>query len=356
MALTDYIHAMPKVELHLHLEGSIRPEMLLELARRNEVKLPVSDIAGIREWYRFRDFNHFIQVYVAICSTLRKPEDFSLITCDLGEMLARQNVRYAEITWTPGTHVRKDLPFEAILRGVNAGRERVERSCGVQMRWIPDIARSMLFPEPDQIADWVSSPEARAGGVVAFGLGGPEVGYPPELYESAFAIARRNGLPGNPHAGEVVGPESVWGAIRSLQATRIGHGVRAIEDRALVAYLVENQIPLEVNPTSNLCLGVFPSYAQHSLKQLADAGVIVTISSDDPPMFNTTLNDEYVHAVQDCGLTLPQLEKAALDAVRVSYLPPERKAQMLNEFKADYRRLRREHGIVDDERYLETEA
>lgn len=346
MTLIAYIKDMPKVELHLHLEGSIRPEILLQLADRHGVKLPVQTAAEIEQWYKFRDFNHFVSIYMVIVSVLLEPEDFALITYDLGKTLAAQNVRYGEVTWTPGLHIHKPgLDFPTLLAAVNVGRDRAREAFGIDFRWIPDIARNLEPETADQIAEWVSSPLGQAGGVVALGLGGMEVDFPPEIFEAAFAIAQQNGLPGNPHAGETMGPSSIWGAIHSLKANRIGHGVRAIEDPALVEYLAEHQIPLEVNLTSNLCLNVFPSYEAHSLKSLLDAGVIVTINSDDPPMFNTTINDEYLHAVMDCGLTLEQLETVALNAVRASYLPAERKEAMLNEFQADYQRLRQKHGI-----------
>lgn len=346
MGINEYLCEMPKVEIHLHLEGSIRPEILLQLADRHGIRLPVKTEVEIRDWYIFEDFPKFIDIYQAIVKVLKTPEDFALISYDLGKTLAAQNVRYAEVTWTPGLHAYKDdLNFISILEGVNDGRDRAYDEFGIQMQWIPDIARNLEVDNAVEIAEWVSSKAGRDGGVVALGLGGFEVEYPPELFDAAFKLARENGLPANPHAGETVGPSSIWGSINTLQATRIGHGVRSIEDPELVQYLVEHQIPLEVNPTSNICLKIYDSYGEHPLKTLADSGVIVTINSDDPPMFNTTLNDEYVHAVHDCGLSLEQLEKAALDAVRVTYLPDDQKSAMLQAFQSEYQQLRQKHSI-----------
>ena len=260
--------------------------------------------------------------------------------------MARQNIRYAEVTWTPYTHVYQysDIPWQDLLAAIESGRAQARRDFGVDMRWIPDISRCFT-DTADPVVNWLLSDEARAAGVVALGLGGPEVGYPPELFENAFDKALAGGLHSNPHAGETVGPESVWGAIRALKAERIGHGVRSIEDPALIAYLVEHQVPLEVNPTSNLCLRVYPSYHDHPLRRLMEAGVYVTVNSDDPVLFNTTLNDEYLHAVQDCGLSVPQLEQAALNAVRASYLPPDEKQAMLTVFQQAYARLRHQYGL-----------
>ncbi len=253
--------------------------------------------------------------------------------------MAQQNIRYAEVTWTPATHVNENLPWPDLLRAINAGRDQARQEFGVEMRWITDIAR--CFPETaDPVVEWVTSPEGQAGGVVALGLGGPEVGWPPELFTEAFQQARARGLHSNPHAGETVGPASVWGSLRALKAERLGHGVRSIEDSALIDYLIEHQVPLEVNPTSNLCLGVYPSYTAHPLRRLLEAGVCVTINSDDPALFNTTLVDEYRHAVEDCGLSIDQLEQAALNAVQACYLPEAQKTEMADQFRSEYQRLR----------------
>ncbi len=349
MALADYVRAMPKVELHVHLEGTVRPTTLFDLTRKYGISLPVATADDLQEWYTFRDFEHFAEIFVTICRCLREAEDFTRIVYEYGEDMARQNIRYAEVTWTPYTHIGDtvfwpQLSWEELLSAINAGREQARREWGVEMRWIPDIAR--LFPDTSApVVEWLTSPSGLAGGVVALGLGGPEVGYPPELFEQPFAQAVAKGLHSNPHAGETVGPASVWGAIRSLKAERLGHGVRSIEDPVLVDYLVGHQIPLEVNPTSNLCLGVYPSYAEHALRRLVEAGACVTLNSDDPALFNTTLNDEYLHAVQDCGLSLDQLEQVALNGLRASYLPEDRKHAMLHEFQAEYDRLRGQNGL-----------
>lgn len=349
MALADYIHAMPKVELHVHLEGTVQAATLFDLAQKYGITLPVSNAAELQGWYTFRDFDHFIEIFGTICHCLREADDFTRIIYEYGQSMARQNIRYAEVTWTPYTHVGNHvrwphLSWEELLAAINAGREQARQEWGVEMRWIPDISR--LFPETSvPVVEWLTSPEGLSGGVVAIGLGGPEVGYPPELFEKPFAQAVAKGLHSNPHAGETVGPSSVWGAIRALKAERLGHGVRSIEDPALVEYLVEHQIPLEVNPTSNLCLGVYPSYTEHALRQLVEAGACVTLNSDDPALFNTTLNDEFLHAVQDCGLSLDQLEQVALNGVRASYLPEDEKSAMLQSFRADYDRLRRQNGL-----------
>ena len=338
MSLHDFIRAMPKVELHVHLEGSIRPATLLTLAERNGVALPAQDLEGIREFYRFTDFDHFIQVYFTISGCLKTVDDFSLIAYEFGADMARQNTRYAEVTFTPDTSVRHTgLPFDEILSGLNAGRARARADFGVEFRWVLDIVRD----NPDsrlQVAQWAIG--AMAQGVVGFGLGGTEEGNPPEWFVDAYTLAREAGLHSVPHAGEVAGPESVWSALRLLKAERIGHGVRCIEDPALVDHLRETQVPLEVCPTSNLCLGVYPSYEAHPLRWLWDQGLNITLNSDDPPMFNTDLVGEYAALADFMAFTADELQQISLNGLRASFLPEAEKSALEDEFAAEFSRLR----------------
>ncbi len=337
MSLHDFIREMPKVELHVHLEGSIRPATLLTLAQRNGVALPAQDVDGLREFYRFTDFDHFIQVYFTISGCLRTVDDFSLVAYEFGADMARQNTRYAEVTFTPHTSVgHTGLPFDEILAGLNEGRQRARADFGVEFRWVLDIVRD----NPDsrfQVAEWAISAMDR--GVVGFGLGGTEKGNPPERFVDAYAMARKAGLHSVPHAGEAAGPDSVWIALRGLKAERIGHGVRSIEDPALVDCLRERQIPLEVCPTSNLCLGIYPSYEAHPVRELWDEGLYITVNSDDPPMFNTDLVGEYEALAEHLGFTAEELEVLSLNALRASFLPAEEKASLEKEFLTEFARL-----------------
>jgi adenosine deaminase len=334
MGLHQFIQALPKVELHVHLEGSIRPATLLTLAERNGIPLPARDLDDLREFYRFTDFAHFIQTYITITGCLRSVEDFALIAYEFGADMARQNIRYSEVTFTPYTNVRNSgLPFDEILAGLNEGRARAAAEFGVEFRWVLDIVRDN--PETrHQVARWAV--EGMDRGVAAFGLGGSEAGRPPEGFADAFAMAREAGLHSVPHAGEVAGPESVWGALRALGAERIGHGVRSVEDPALVEYLWERRIPLEVCPTSNLCLGVYPSYEGHPIRRLWDQGLLITVNSDDPPMFNTDLVHEYQMLADHLGFSAAELEQLSLNALRASFLPAERKAALEQEFRREF--------------------
>jgi adenosine deaminase len=332
MSLDSYLRAAPKVELHVHLEGSIRPETVLELARRNGVALPATSSEGLREWFRFRDFRHFVEVYVAVSRCLRTAADYELITYELGAELARQHVGYAEVTFSPSTHeLVLGVPHDTYFAGLTAGRARVERDFGIELAWVFDIVRAN--PVVTAYADYVTrvAMEGRADGVVALGLGGLEAGNPPELFAPWFERARGAGLHSVPHAGEIVGPQSVWDAIRVLGAERIGHGVRAWEDPVLVEHLAASGVPLELCPTSNIRLGVYPDLAHHPLRRLHDAGVQLTVNSDDPALFNTTLDDEVATLATAFGFTAAEVgavDEIVLAGVRQSFLPPERKVTL----------------------------
>jgi len=349
MSLASFIQAMPKVELHVHLEGSTRPATLLELARRNGARLPATTLDELREFYRFTDFEHFINVYGTIIDCLRTPDDFALIAEQFGATMAEQNIRYAELTWTPISHVgRTGYSFEQLLGALNRGRERARELYGVQMRWITDIVRNAYGRTEDGSVTAEMAVWGREHGVVALGLGGFEPGFPPELFAEPFAYALANGLHSVPHAGEALGPESVWGALRALKAERIGHGIRAIEDPELVAYLAEQRVPLEVCPTSNLRTGVVASAAEHPIRRLWDAGVYVTVNSDDPPMFGTTLTDEFLLLARQWSFDAGEIEQLVLGAVRAALLPPDERERLEHEFEAELARLRREHLMNDE--------
>ncbi|HEY0736151.1 MAG TPA: adenosine deaminase [Herpetosiphonaceae bacterium] len=341
MLLEAFIRAMPKVELHVHLEGSIRPRTLLELARRNNITLPAQTLDELREFYRFTDFAHFIRVYATIINCLQTPDDFALICEEFGATMTEQNIRYAEITWSPVTHAgRLGVPFADLLAGVNRGREAARQKYGVEMRWIVDIVRNLHAKGFDGMETVEMAIAGRDQGIVALGLGGMEKGFPPELFVAPFERARANGLHSIPHAGEADGPASIWGAIRELKAERIGHGVQAIHDPELVAYLREHQIPLEVCPTSNVCTAVVPSREAHPIRQLYDAGVYITVNSDDPPMFNTTLTGEYLLLAQAFGFDAGEIEQLVLNGVRASLLDAAAKQELEASFRAEFQRLR----------------
>lgn len=337
MNLDSFVTQMPKVELHVHLEGAIQPETLLELARRNDVALPATTVEGLREWYLFRDFPHFIQIYQAISRCLRTPDDLELVARAFLENQAAQRIRYSEVTFTAYTHFQNyGMPFREQLAALNRACRWAEQSLGTSMGLIIDIARETSPPRGVEVANWVI--ESYGNGIVALGLGGYEVGNPPEKFATAFARARAAGVPLVLHAGETMGAESIWGALRE-GSQRLGHGVRCLEDPALVAELRAQQVPLEVCPTSNVCLGVAPSMAEHPLPRLLAEGLYVTVNSDDPPMFNTTLTEEYQQVANTFGLDQTAIEQLVMNAARATLLPPAVRTQLESNLRAEFARL-----------------
>jgi adenosine deaminase len=316
---------------------------VLELARRNRVTLPADSVEGLREWFAYRDFVHFAELFVTVTRCLRTVEDYELIVYEFGREMARQNVRYAEVTLSPSTHAVLGVPHAVWFEGLVRGRLRAEAGFGVTIRWIFDIVRKLR--DAASLLHWADYATGAAidgvrDGVVALGLGGNEAGAPPEPFAPYFDKARAAGLRSAPHAGELAGPESVWGALRALGAERIGHGVRAIEDATLVTQLAEQRIPLEVCPTSNLRLGVVTDLARHPLSRLHDAGVPLTINSDDPPLFNTSLNDEAALLAGPFGLDVDGIDGVLVNGVRHSFLPPREREALEASFRSELAALR----------------
>lgn len=342
MSLASYIRAMPKVELHVHMEGSIRPETLLMLAERNQVELPAKELDGLRRWYQFRDFAHFIVIYKNIGRCLKTADDIELIARQFLKGQAEQNIRHSEVTYTAYSQYQVNrISFEDQLAAINRARDWAAAELGVTMTLTVDISREIPAEEGMITADWAISAMGR--GVTALGLGGPEIGNPPEKFKAAFERAYEAGLPAIPHAGETVGPESIWGALEALHAVRIGHGVRCLEDPKLVTELRQRQVPLEVCPTSNICLKVFPTIEAHPLPRMIAEGLLVTVNSDDPPMFSTTLTDEYLLLDRVFGLDVGEIEQLALNAVRASLITEGKKTVLEDEFISEFARLRKEH-------------
>jgi aminodeoxyfutalosine deaminase len=327
--LTDFIRGLPKAELHVHHVGSASPRIVAELAERHPGTVP-ADPEQLRAFYEFRDFAHFIEVYLAVVDLIRTPEDVQLLTYEIArEMAEGQSVRYAELTCTPYTSVMSGVPIEAYTEAIEDARVAAERDFGLVLRWIYDIPGESGVPAADATLGYAL--DHAPDGLVGFGLGGPEIGVSRPQFEPHFAAARAAGLHSVPHAGETTGPETIWDAIRLLGAERIGHGTSAAADPALLAHLAEHRIPLEVCPSSNIATRAVASLDEHPLRAFVDAGVVVTINTDDPPMFNTTLNREYAIAADLLGLDEAGVADLARVAVIASYAPDEVKSDLLEE-------------------------
>ncbi|MGN9777291.1 adenosine deaminase [Micromonospora sp. H33] len=331
--LSTFIAGLPKVELHVHHVGSASPRIVAELAARHEGRSPVpADPAALADYFAFRDFAHFIEVYLSVVDLIRDPEDVWILTHEVARELARQEVRYAELTVTPYSHVHRGIPAPAFCEAIEDARKRAEADFGIELRWCFDIPGEAGLPAAEETLR--VSLEERPDGLVSFGLGGPEIGVPRPQFKPYFDQARAAGLRSVPHAGETTGAQTVWDALRDLGAERIGHGIAAADDPQLLAYLAERQIALEVCPTSNVRTRAVARIEDHPLPRLMAAGVLVTINSDDPPMFGTTLNDEYAVAARLLGLGPDGLAALARNAVTASFLDPSAKQRLAGEIDA----------------------
>ncbi len=328
--LTAFIAGLPKAELHVHHVGSASPRTVAELAARHEGATPVpADEAKLADYFTFTDFAHFVEVYLSVVDLIRDPQDVWTLTYDVARDLAAQNVRYAELTLTPYSSVARGIAAEAFCEAVEDARVRAQADHGIQLRWCFDIPGEAGVPSADVTLDVALT--QRPAGLVSFGLGGPERGVPRAQFAPHFAKARAAGLHSVPHAGESTGPETIWDALTHLGAERIGHGIAAAQDEALLAHLRGNGVTLEVCPTSNVCTRSVPSLAEHPLPALVAAGVPVTINSDDPAMFSTTLNNEYAVAAALLGLDHGGVAELARAAVRASFLDAAGRAALLAE-------------------------
>lgn len=328
--MREFIAGLPKAELHVHHVGSALPRIVAELAARHEGTTPVpADPSLLDDYFTFTDFAHFITVYLSVVDLIRDPEDVRILTFEVARELARQNVRYAELTCTPYSHVKRGMPATAFCEAIEDAREHAERELGIVLRWCFDIPGEAGLAAAEETLRIALSD--KPDGLISFGLGGPEIGVPRPQFQPYFAMAVANGLHSVPHAGETTGPQTVWDALLSLGAERIGHGIAAAADPRLMEHLVAHGIALEVCPTSNVCTRAVASIDEHPLRTLAEAGVPLSINSDDPPMFGTTLNDEYAVAASLLGLSAEGVKDLARAAVRQSFAPDWLKRDLLAE-------------------------
>jgi len=323
-----FIASLPKAELHLHLEGSIDPPTLLELKKRHGKKGTLSEIEQL---YRYKDFTGFLMAFKAVTEELQTPEDYELITYRLMEKLKADNVLHAEVYVSVGVCLWRKQDFSAIFKGLERGRERGEHDFGVSLLWIFDAVRQFGADKAQHVAELAVL--LRSPSVIGFGIDGDERQAAPELFRDVYTYAANNGLRLTAHAGETAGPGSVWGAL-NLPAERIGHGLTAWQDPELVEELSTRQIPVEICITSNLRTGVCPTIAEHPVRNYFDQGVMVTLNTDDPAMFATSLSREYQLAQDTFGFTDEHLRELARNSFEASFLPAEKKLQFLDIFDA----------------------
>jgi adenosine deaminase/aminodeoxyfutalosine deaminase len=323
---SPFILSLPKAELHLHLEGTIDGATLLELRERHGRQ---STLAEVEQLYEYQDFTGFLMAFKTITEDLQNATDYELIAYRLMEKLKAENVLHAEVYVSVGVSLWRKQDFAAIFDGLERGRERGERDFGISLLWIFDAVRQFGPEKAKTVAELAVRYKER--GVVGFGIGGDEAKAGPELFREVYSYAADNGLRLTAHAGETAGPESVWGAL-NIRAERIGHGLTAWHDPELVEELSRRQIPVEICMTSNLRTRVCSAIAEHPVRRYFDQGIMVTLNSDDPAMFGTTLAGEYQLAQDAFGFTDEHLRELARNSFEASFLPAEKKLQFLNLF------------------------
>ncbi|MEV5985122.1 adenosine deaminase [Streptomyces sp. NPDC052051] len=329
--LHTFIAGLPKAELHVHHVGSASPRIVSELAARHRDSRVPSDPEALAEYFTFTDFAHFIDVYLSVVDLVRTPEDVRLLTYEIARDMSRQRVRYAELTLTPFSSTRRGMDERAFMDAIEDARKAAEADFGTVLRWCFDIPGEAGLESAEETVRLATDDRLRPEGLVSFGLGGPEIGVPRPQFKPHFDRAIAAGLRSVPHAGETTGPETVWAALTDLRAERIGHGTSAAQDTKLLAHLAEHRIPLEVCPTSNIATRAVRTLDEHPLKTFVQAGVMVTINSDDPPMFGTDLNNEYAVAARLLDLDERGLADLAKNAVEGSFLDPAGKARLTAE-------------------------
>ncbi len=308
-------HPFPKVELHVHLEATVRPETLLEIARRNDFALPADTPEGIRDLYRYRNFDHFIEVWILTTNALQTADDFRQVVVDYAAEAKKHGALYIEGIFSPIERTWRGVSWDDLFSGYCDGAQEARELHGVEVLLTPDVTRGAPVEDGFELVRQAAKYKER--GIAGIGLGGEEALYPPEKFTDVFALVREEGFGSVPHAGEVAGPESVRGALDALHADRVRHGIRAVEDPALLEELAERRVVLDVTPLSNLRTGVVPSLGEHPLPELLAAGIPCTVSTDDPEMFDTDLTREY-DAVLSIGIDPKTLYAAGVEGALCS--------------------------------------
>ena len=323
----DWFEKVPKVELHVHLEGAIPYNALWELILKYGGDSTVSDIEALKQRFSYQSFPQFIETWVWKNRFLREYEDFTFIAEAVARDLAAQNIRYAEVFYSPTDFVQHGLEVQMLTEAIRRGLERVSE---IEIALVADLVRDN-GPER-AAATFAAICEVRSLGVVGIGIGGSEQCYPPEPFQAVYQEARRLGFHTNAHAGEAGGAASIWGALRKLQVERIGHGTRAEEDERLLDYLAEKRIPLEMCPLSNVRTGVVTSLEAHPVRRYFERGLITTINTDDPKMFGNSLAEEYRLLESSLGFTRDDIRTVILQGIQAAWLSSAQKQRLSESF------------------------
>ena len=323
-----FIHGIPKAELHIHIEGTLEPELMLEVAAKNSCSIPFESVADIRRAYQFKDLQSFLDIYYQGAQVLLDEDDFYRLTWRYLQKAADQNVRHTEIFFDPQTHTARGIKFETVVRGIHRALKDAGRQMGLSSKLIMCFLRHLSVADAKKTLE-----EALAfkNWIAAVGLDSSELGFPPEKFKSVFDQARREGFKTVAHAGEEGPPDYIWQALKLLKVERIDHGVRCVEDTSLVAYLVQNQVPLTVCPLSNIKLGVFDHLNQHNLMQMLKLGLCVTVNSDDPAYFGGYIEENFRALCEALRINSQDIYKLTRNAFQGSFLEPAEKKKYLDE-------------------------
>ncbi|QDT29007.1 adenosine deaminase [Gimesia panareensis] len=330
--MDDLIATLPKAELHLHIEGTLEPELAFQLADKNGISLPFASVDAMRAAYDFQDLQSFLDLYYASISVVCTEEDFHELTLAYLKKAASQNVRHTEIFFDPQSHLPREIPFETMLSGITSALKRGETELGISSRLILCFLRH-LSAESAQETLQLALPFRDQ--IIGVGLDSSELGHPPSKFVNVFEEARRHGFRVVCHAGEEGPPEYITEALDLLHAERIDHGVRCMEDPALVERLAAEQIPLTVCPLSNVRLCVFKEMSEHPLKRMLEAGLLVTVNSDDPPYFGGYVNENFTAVQQALNLSRSELIQLARNSFTASFLSEPEKQKLLAELPAE---------------------
>jgi adenosine deaminase len=324
-----WFEQLPKVEIHLHLEGAIPHAALWELVQKYGGDPSVPSLESLNRRFKYRDFPHFIDTWVWKNDFLGEYEDFTFIAGAVARDLANQNIRYVEAFFSPSDFARHGLTTQRLTEAIRAGLDRVPE---IEVALVADMVRD--FGPQRAAVTLAEIAEVKELGVVGIGIGGSEQDFPPEPFEAVYEQARRLGFHTSAHAGEVAGADSIWGALRSLRADRIGHGTRAEEDPALLDYLARQGVPLEMCPISNVRTGVVRSLSEHPIRRYFERGILVTVSTDDPKMFGNSLAEEYRLLEAELGFSQDDIRALIMNGIQASWLPEDRKQTLAKTFQA----------------------
>jgi len=336
MDTLDAIRALPKVELHIHILGSIRPDTLLAIIEEDEIQAPYKSVDEIVKRFEYSDFANFIRGYMEIVEYVKDEKHFERITYEMLENCTKSNVQYVEASFSPSDHIPKGLEFDCMVDSINRGIQRAKRDFGIESNIRVDLVRSSTIEQAMEVLDSI---EKNPANIISVDLGGNENQDPPGPFDEPYKRAGTMGLHRVAHAGEAAGPESIWEAIQLLDVERIGHGVTAGQDPELIEYLKREQIAIEMCPVSNLRTGVVSSIKDHPIREYFDKGLLVTVSSDDPSLFHTSMNNEYIQIHEHLNFSLKELYQISLNGIQTAFIDEGKRSELYRQFSEEYNEI-----------------